>query len=282
MGNTCIVLEGGGLRGAFTSGVLEFLLEKKFSFDRVIGVSAGACVGASYLSHQKGRNFRVNVELPSDKRYMGLQHLLTTGSYFNMQFVFEEIPQKLVPFNEIEFYSNPAEFDIVTTALQSGKRVVFSKNEIKRLGLDNVLIASSSIPLLSQAAMLDGELFYDGGVSDSIPVKYAFEKHKKIVVVLTRPRGYRKPEMKGKAIMKQTFKKHPDFLNTLLKRNEEYNQTLEFCNDMEQQQKLYILAPEPIFQIGRIEKNLGRRIALYEHGCELMKRRFDEMIRFLD
>ena len=91
MKNSCLVLEGGGLRGAFTGGILEYLLENEFWFDRVVGVSAGACVGASYISKQKGRNRKVNVELPSDKRYMGFRHLLTTGSYFNMDFVFEEI-----------------------------------------------------------------------------------------------------------------------------------------------------------------------------------------------
>ena len=100
MKNSCIVLEGGGLRGAFTSGVLEYFLEKEINFDRVIGVSAGACVGASYLSKQKGRNRKVNVEYPSDKRYMGFRHLFTTGSYFNMKFVFGELPRKLVPFDE--------------------------------------------------------------------------------------------------------------------------------------------------------------------------------------
>ena len=106
MKNSCIVLEGGGLRGAFTSGVLEYLLEKGLDFERVIGVSAGACVGASYVSKQKGRNRKVNVEYPSDKRYMGLHHLFKTGSYFNMKFIFEEIPTKLVPFDEQNFFNN--------------------------------------------------------------------------------------------------------------------------------------------------------------------------------
>jgi predicted patatin/cPLA2 family phospholipase len=125
MKNSCIVLEGGGLRGAFTSGVLEYLLEKEINFDRVIGVSAGACVGASYVSKQKGRNRKVNVEYPSDKRYMGLRHLFTTGSYFNMKFIFEEIPTRLVPFDEQKFFNNPTEFDVVTTTVNTGNSVVF-------------------------------------------------------------------------------------------------------------------------------------------------------------
>ena len=192
MENSCIVLEGGGLRGAFTSGVLEYLLEREINFDRVIGVSAGACVGASYLSKQRGRNRKVNVEYPSDKRYMGFRHLITTGSYFNMKFVFGEIPARLVPFDEQTFFKNPAEFDVVTTSLRTGNSVVFTKSEIANIGVDKVLVASSSIPFLSQPVDIDGQFFFDGGVSDSIPVKYALSKHEKAVVVLTRPRGYRK------------------------------------------------------------------------------------------
>ena len=117
MENSCIVLEGGGLRGAFTGGVMEYLLERNLNFDRIIGVSAGACVGASYLSKQKGRNLKVNVEYPSDKRFMGFRHLLATGSYFNMKFIFEEIPERLVPFDEPAFYTNSAAFDVIATSL---------------------------------------------------------------------------------------------------------------------------------------------------------------------
>ena len=199
MKNSCIVLEGGGLRGAFTSGVLEYLLEREVNFDRVIGVSAGACVGASYVSKQKGRNRKVNVEYPSDRRYMGFRHLITTGSYFNMEFVFGELPTKLVPFDEQAFFENPAEFDVITTSLTSGKSKIFTKNKIKEFGVDKVLIASSSIPLLSKPVDINGRLFFDGGVADSIPVKHAFSKHETAVVILTRPRGYRKNEIKKHA-----------------------------------------------------------------------------------
>ena len=211
MKDSCIVLEGGGLRGAFTSGVLEYLLEKEINFDRVVGVSAGACVGASYLSKQKGRNRKVNVEYPSDKRYMGFRHLFTTGSYFNMKFVFGELPGKLVPFDEGAFFENPSEFDVVTTSLITGDSVVFSKREIAKIGIDKVLIASSSIPLLSQPTAIGDQLFFDGGVSDSIPVKYALGKHEKAVVVLTQPRGYRKGKPGNTLLLKLVFRNTPDF-----------------------------------------------------------------------
>jgi len=282
MNNSCIVLEGGGLRGAFTSGVLEYFLDKDLNFDRVIGVSAGACTGASYLSKQKGRNRKVNVEYPSDKRYMGLRHLILTGSYFNMKFVFEELPDKLVPYDEQALFKNPAEFDIIITSLLTGKPVVLSKSEIANISVCKALVATSSIPLLSQPADIGGQLFFDGGVSDSIPVKYALSKHEKAVVVLTRPRGYRKEETRGTILFKLVFRKHPEFLETLLKRNEEYNKTLDFCEQMEQEGKLFIIAPSPEFSVGRTEKNYEKRLALYHHGYQLISKEFENLQQFLN
>lgn len=277
-----MVLEGGGLRGAFTSGVLEYLLEQELNFDRVIGVSAGACVGASFLSKQRGRNRKVNVEYPSDKRYMGLNHLFKTGSYFNMEFVFGELPTKLVPFDEHSFFKNPAEFDVVTTALETGESVVFSKEEIKKFGVDKALIASSSIPLLSKPVDLGGKLYFDGGVSDSIPVEYALKKHSKAVVVLTRPRGYRKDAAGNMLLVRYLYRKYPKFVATLLKRNESYNKTLDYCEQMEREGKLFIIAPLPEYSIGRTEKSLEKRIRLYNHGYSFMRQQFEQLKQFLD
>ncbi len=282
MKNSCIVLEGGGLRGAFTSGVLEYFLEEELNFDRVIGVSAGACVGASYLSKQNGRNRKVNVEYPSDKRYMGFRHLITTGSYFNMKFVFGELPTKLVPFDEKAFFKSPTEFDVITTSLNSGDSVIFTKKEIANIGVDKVLIASSSIPLLSKPVDIGGQLFFDGGVSNSIPVKYALSNHEKAVVVLTRPRGYRKKELKNTLPFKLAFRKHPEFMTTLLNRNSEYNRTLDFCEQMEREGKLFIIAPSPEFSIGRTEQNLEKRMNLYNHGYTLIQKEFRNLQAFLD
>lgn len=281
MKKTCIVLEGGGLRGAFTSGVLEYFLENNVSFDRVVGVSAGACVGASYISKQRGRNRKVNVEYPSDKRYMGFRHLITTGSYFNMKFVFEEIPNELVPFDEQAFYKNPSEFDVVATSLEDGQSVVFSRKDFKNISLNKALVASSSIPMLAKPVNIDGKLYFDGGVSDSIPVKYALSRHEKAVVVLTRPRGYRKEKLSNKLLYEVTFRKYPEFLKVLLSRNEEYNQTLDFCDQMEKEGKLFIIAPSPEFMIGRTEQNFEKRLNLYNHGYMLGSQEFEKMKAFL-
>ncbi len=281
MKDSCLVLEGGGLRGAFTSGVLEYLLEQNIRFDRVVGVSAGACVGASYVSRQKGRNKLVNVEYPSDKRYMGWKYLFTTGSYFNMKFVFGELPIQLVPFDETTFYSNPTDFEAVTTSYDTGEPVFFDKAEMAALGIDRVLVASSSIPLLSKPAPVGERLYFDGGVSDSIPIIYALQRSDKAVIVLTRPRGYRKGRIGNKILLKLVFRKHPAFLKTLLARNESYNQTLELCEQLEQEGKLFLIVPSPEFSIGRTEKSLEKRLALYGHGYALMEEKREELMRFL-
>lgn len=282
MKNSCIVLEGGGLRGAFTGGVLEYLLEKEFSFDRVVGVSAGACIGASYVSGQKGRNRKVNVEYPSDPRYMGFRHLLSKGSYFNMEFIFGEIPDKLVPFDARAFFENQAEFDVVATSLNSGQSVVFNKKEMMHWGVDRVLVASSSIPLISRPVDIGGQPYFDGGVADPIPVRYALGKHEKAVVVLTRPRGYRKGENGSMLLFKFIFRKNPAFIQAMLRRNEEYDKTLDFCEHMEREGKLFVLAPSPEFSIGRTEKSFEKRLALYNHGYKVISLEFENLKKFLN
>jgi predicted patatin/cPLA2 family phospholipase len=199
-----------------------------------------------------------------------------------MKFVFGELPTRLVPFDELAFFNNPAEFEVITTSLTSGNSKVFTKKEIANIGVDKALIASSSIPLLSKPVDIGGQLFFDGGVSDSIPVKYALSKHEKVVVVLTRPRGYQKKEMKNSLPFKLAFRKQPEFLAALLNRNDEYNRTLDFCEQMESEGKLYIIAPSPEFNIGRTEQNFEKRMNLYNHGYSLIRNEFENLQQFLN
>ena len=280
--NSCLVLEGGGLRGAFTGGILEYLLEMEINFERVVGVSAGACLGVSYVSKQKGRNRRVNVELPSDQRYMGIRHLISNGSYFNMKFIFEEIPDRLVPFDEETYFANPTEFEIVITSLNTGNPVYLSKKEQLDIGVGKSLVASSSIPLLSQPVDIKGEKFLDGGVADPIPIRYALSKYEKAVVALTRPRGYRKEENGNYAIFKFAFRKYPKFLEALLRRNFEYNKTLDFCDQMEKEGRLFVMAPLQEFMIGRTENSFEKRLGLYNHGYSTISQEIKNLSQFLN
>lgn len=282
MNNSCLVLEGGGLRGAFTSGVLEFFLENNIQFERVVGVSAGACTGATYLSQQKGRNWNVNVEAPDDSRFMGLKHLLLKGCYFNMPFIFEEIPNRIYPYDEAAFYQSNTAFDAVITSAETGERVVLSKNEISSIGLNRVLQASSSIPVISKPVDIGGQLYFDGGISDSIPAKYALERHQKAVVILTRPRGYRKDETCNALFYRQLFRRKPAFMNAILSRNAAYNKALDFCFQMEKEGRLYVIAPSPEYSVGRTERSFKKRADFYNHGYRLIKEDQERLFRFLN
>lgn len=277
----CIVLEGGGLRCTFTAGVLDFLLEHRFNFDRLIGVSAGACAGASYASKQVGRNYAVNVVYPSAKGYMGMSRLITDFSYFNMNLLFREIPENIYPFDSKTLFENPAEFDVIVTSLETGQSAVFGKKELKKYGMLPCLQASSSIPFMSKPVNIDGNFYYDGGVADSIPVNYAMAKHKKAVLVLTRPLGYRKPLPKLSALTKLFFRKHPEFASTLINRNKNYNESLELCQKLHSEGRLFIIAPDAKYRIGRIEKDIMLRDRVYRHGYKLMEQEFDKMKKFL-
>ncbi|MDR3238233.1 MAG: patatin family protein [Spirochaetia bacterium] len=281
MKDKCIVLEGGGLRCAFTAGILDFLLENDFSFDRIIGASAGACAGASYASKQIRRNYAVNVVYPSNKDYMGIGKLLTGSSYFNMDFIFREIPENIYPFDSEALIKNPVEFDIVVTSLETGKGEVLTKKDIKKYGVLPCLQASSSIPFMSKPVNIDGRVYYDGGVADSIPVSYALTKHKKAVVVLTRPEGYRKQNSKFPGLIKFFFRKHPQFANTLINRSKDYNESLDLCAELREKGKLFIIAPDGKYKIGRTEKDIMVRDRLYRHGYELMEQEFSGMKKFL-
>jgi len=278
----CIVLEGGGLRCCFTAGILDFLLDHGFNFDRVIGASAGACAGASYASKQAGRNYAVNVVYPSAKDYMGMRLLITNLSYFNMDFIFREIPENIYPFDSEALLKNPTEFDVIATSLETGECVVFGKEEVKKYGILPCLQASSSIPFMSRPVNIDGNLYYDGGVADSIPVNYAMSKHEKAVVVLTRPLGYRKSPSKLSALTRLFFKKYPKFADTLINRSKNYNESLELCEKLRTEGKLFIIAPEAKYKIGRTEKNVILRDRVYKHGYKLMEQELDKMKKFLE
>jgi predicted patatin/cPLA2 family phospholipase len=213
---------------------------------------------------------------------MGIRHLLTGLSYFNMKFIFDEIPCRLVPFDEEAAYRNSAEFEVGVTSMETGRSVFFNKENMKRIGINAALVASSSIPLLSQPVKIEGRMYLDGGVADSVPVRYALSRFPKAVVILTRPRGYRKGAATMPALVRFLFRKYPAFAATLNSRNDSYNETLDFCEEMERQGRLFIFAPEEKYSIGRAEKDYGRRLAAYEHGYDMMNDLFGRMRDFLN
>ncbi|MGN1400813.1 MAG: patatin family protein [Bacillus sp. (in: firmicutes)] len=275
-----LVLEGGGMRGIYTVGVLDKLLELDIMTDYVIGVSAGAANGVSYVSKQHGRNLRVNTGYLKDKRYISFKNFIQTKSLFGMDFIFREIPENLDPFDYDTFLSAPGEYVIGVTDVRTGKPVYFSKEAMRNDS--TVLQASSSIPIFSPMVEYKGGYYLDGGTSDPIPVRKSFEDGcDKVVVVLTRDRHYKKPKEKFKAIYKRVFRDYPEMIRLLDERHQIYNDTLSYIKEKEKEGKALVIAPSESVTIGRFEKNKERLFGLYRLGHSDTEKMSARLSRFI-
>ena len=260
-----IVLEGGGMRGIYTVGVLDHFLEQNMFPDYVVGVSAGACHGVSYISKQHGRSYRINTGYLKDKRYASIWNYMKTKSIFGMDFLFDEIPHRLDPFDYDAFLSSPVELAVGVTDVHTGKPVYFYKEEFNRNS--DVLRASSSIPVFSPIVEYKGGKYLDGGTADPIPVKKAIEDGcTKLIVILTRDRNYVKTPEKFRMIYRKTFKEYPEMIRLLDERHEIYNQALACINGLEKEGKAVVIAPSSPLTIGRFEKNLPKLEQVYQLG----------------
>lgn len=267
MGNrkkTGLVLEGGAMRGMYTTGILDVFMEQGILFDGVIGVSAGAICGCSYVSGQAGRTIRYNKKYCTDKRYMSFYSLLTTGDLVGNEFCYHEIPDKLDPFDHAAFSRAQTEFYLVCTNLETG-----GPEYIRMTDMDkqiDYLRASASMPYVSRIVEIDGMKLLDGGCSDSIPIRTFMEMgYEKNVVVLTRPEEYRKkPEKKGLA--KLIYRKYPKFVKRLEGRPKEYNQAVEAVLQLEKEGKCFVIRPKRPLEIGRMSHDVKEIIRTYERG----------------
>jgi len=269
MNHVGLVLEGGGMRGLFTAGVLDFFLEKNMIFSYVIGVSAGACNAASYISLQKGRNKIINTAFVDDWRYMSLRSLFKSGSLFGMDFLFDEIPHQKVPFDYETFYSSPVVFRIGVTDCLTGKPLYFDKNDLDESL--TVLRASSSIPLVSPIIRFKGYALLDGGITDPMPVRRAMsDGYQKNVIVLTRNRGYQKEPVRGPLhlLLARKYRKYPGLVRAIFNRYRIYNETLEYIEELEQKKQAVVIRPSKKLQVGRFERNAEKLTALYNQGYE--------------
>lgn len=276
-----LVLEGGASRTYFTCGVLDGLIEENLYADYVIGVSAGIAFGVSYVSRQYKRNYEILMKYEWDKRYMGARHLLNrkNRSYYNLDFVFDEIPNKLIPFDYSEFDGRKTLCKAVATRLDDGKPCYTEMPKDKRFML---LRASCALPLLFQPVEIDGVKYMDGGISDSIPFERAFSDGcDKIIAVLTRPLGYVKGKEAATFLVKAAYGKYPEFVSAFLTRPERYNKDIEKLTEYEQQGKALILAPQDTFGIGRTERDPKKLVKLYDSGLDTLKKEKDRIKDFL-
>ena len=268
MNNTALVLEGGGLRGVFTCGVLDCFMDRGISFPFTVGVSAGACNGLSYMSGQRGRAKSSNIDLMEEYHYVGLKYMLTQGCIMDFKLLFEDFPEKIIPYDYDAYFSNPDRFVMVTTNCLSGKAEYFEeKSSAERVM--SIVRASSSLPFVSKITYVDGIPMLDGGIVDSIPVRYAMEQgYEKMVVILTRNKGYRKKKSKMR-IAKAMYRKYPELQKALSQRNEVYNRTMDLIEDLEKQGKIIVIRPVKPVQVGRMEKDTEKLRELYQEGYDL-------------
>ncbi len=278
---TGLVLEGGGMRGLYTFGVTDAMLEHQIHFDYVIGVSAGACAGVSYVSEQKGRNYRIDCDYLKDKRYVSIRNFIKTRSLFGMEFIFHEIPESLEPFDNETFLRSPTEFITGVTEMQTGRPVYFPKQP-EFHDECTILEASSSIPMFSPPVVFRGKRYLDGGTSDPIPFQKALDDGcDRLVVVRTRDRSYRKSAEQGRALYRRAFRTTPEMVRCIDMRHIVYNHQVAALDKLESSGKAMIFAPERPVTISRFENDIRKLDFLYRDGWADLERRLDEVKRFL-
>lgn len=269
--NTGLVLEGGGLRGVFTCGVLDYFMDNGIRFPFTIGVSAGACNGLSYMSGQRGRAKASNIDLMEKYHYVGFKYLFTQKCIMDFKLLFEEFPEKIIPYDYDAYFSNPDRFVMVTTNCITGKAEYFEEKTSQERIMD-IVRASSSLPFVSPITYVDGIPMLDGGIADSIPVEYAMSQgYEKLVVVLTRNRGYRK-KAGSMPLAKAVYRKYPALQKALSERNAIYNRTMDLIERLEDEGMITVIRPLKPVDVSRMEKDTDKLRALYQEGYDIAEK----------
>lgn len=266
--NTGLVLEGGGMRGVFTSGVLDGFMKHDLYFRYVVAVSAGACNGMSYMSHQPRRARISNIDYLARYNYIGIRHLVTQGCIFDRELLYDKFPNQYLPFDFDTFFNNQCTFEMVTTNCQTGQAMYLSEKHDRQRALD-IVRASSSLPYVSKIVEVDGIPMLDGGIVDSIPVQRAIDTgHPFNVVVCTRNKGYRETGRDYK-IPRFIYRNYPRLRVALSRRIAAYNKQLEMIDRMEAAGQIICIRPERPMEVTRMEKDTAKLERLYEEGFAL-------------
>ena len=269
--HTGLVLEGGGMRGVFTSGVLDAFMKHEIYFPYVVAVSAGACNGLSYMSRQPRRARWSNIDMLEKYDYISLHSLIHNGSIFDPNILYERFPEAFIPFDYDAYEHNKALFEMVTTNCKTGRAMYLSERSDRRR-LTQIVKASSSLPFVAPITEVDGIPMLDGGIVDSIPIVRSIDTgHTENVVVLTRNRGYRSTEPDFK-IPKLIYGDYPRLRVALSRRTEEYNKQLELIERMEDWGEIIVIRPERPLEVGRITEDVNKLERLYEEGFSLGER----------
>lgn len=276
-----LILEGGGMRGVYTAGVLDAFLEENIEFSSIYGVSAGSCHACSYMSKQKGRAYRVNVDYLDDPNYCGVKSYLKTGNVFGADMLYSQIPNVLDPFDYEEFEKYPGKFFAVLTNLETGEPEYIRVKDLKKQMW--AVRASSSLPLVSKTLVVKGRHYLDGGIADSIPIRRSIEAgNEKNVVILTREDSYRKTPNELMPLMKLRYSHSKAFLEKAENRHIRYNETLDFLKKEEEEGRTFVIRPSEKVNVGRVEKNKDKLEHLYNIGLEDGRKSMEDMKKYLE
>ena len=264
-GKTGLVLEGGGMRGVFTSGVLDAFMKHDLYFRYIVAVSAGACNGMSYVSRQPRRARISNIDYLARYKYIGIRHLVTQGCIFDRELLSDKFPNQLLPFDFDEYFKHAKGFEMVTTNCLTGKAMYLSETSDRQRSLD-IVRASSSLPYVSKIVTVDGIPMLDGGIIDSIPINRAIETgHEHNVVILTRNKGWRDTG-KDRKVPAFIYKNYPRLRVALSHRHVVYNQQIDLIDRLEAEGKITCIRPMRPMEVGRIENDVEKLERLYEEG----------------
>lgn len=277
-----LVLEGGAMRGLWTAGVIDVMMEHDIWPDGLIGVSAGAAFGCNYKSRQVGRAIRYNTKYARDSRYSGLKSWLTSGNYYNAEFGYHTMPKELDVFDDDAFNKNPMAFYVVCTDVLTGNPVYQLLSEATEETYDWIR-ASASMPLASKVVELQGRKLLDGGVADSIPLEY-FESigYRRNVVILTQPAGYQKEHNKLMALMRLSLRHYPKMIEAMDKRHLMYNRQLQYVAQAEQEGRCLVIRPEDKIPIGHISHDASQMRLVYEQGRRVGEKYLDRIKAFYE
>lgn len=268
MEKTALILEGGAMRAIYTAGVLDAMLKENFFPDKIYAVSAGACHACSFLSHQFGRNLEIMKKYANDPRYISFRNLFFHGGIFGFKFIFDDLPNRLQPFDYDTCEKNIKRLTMVATNCNTGKAEYLTAENVHEMF--EYCQASSSMPLLSRVKKINGVPYLDGSISDSIPIKQSIaDKNEKHIVVLTRDKNYRKtPSKNGTKLMRFIYAKYPEVAKAHGKRYINYNETLELIEQLENEGKISVIRPSQPINVGHIERDVNVLTNIYQIGFD--------------
>lgn len=279
--DAALILEGGGLRGVYSAGVLRRLMDLGIWCSHVYGVSIGACNGSNYVSRQPERGRIVNTRYVRDRRYLSYVRLLRGGGLFGMDFIFHTLPFQLVPFDFDTFFRTPVHFEMVVTDCATGRPLYIDKTQAGP-DLLTIMRASCSLPFLTPLVPWRGRMLADGGLSDSVPIEKSLaDGHTRHVVILTQPAGYRKRRNRFAVLAKWRYPEFPALYRMLADRHLHYNQTQDLLDRLEAEGRIFVIRPDGPLGVGRAERDQGKLYAVYDRGYEDVRRLEGDLVGYL-